>query len=318
MNSLGLGILFNMGCTCTKESVCINGKRYVVKSRLGEGGFSVVDLVYDANSQRLYALKRIPCHTRESERDAMREAELYKSFDHPNLVRCVDAALVPCHDLSKPFSSEVLILLPYFRRGTLQDELTMRARSRDHMPEPRLLEIFTGMCQGVQAIHSATPIALAHRDLKPANVLLADDDMPVWMDFGSMGRARLDIGRTSEAMALQDLATEKCSMSYRAPELFNVESRTSIDERVDIWSLGCCLYAMCFFRSPFDSAHERGDSVALAVLSGHVDIPPDSPYSGGLHGLIRSMLEVDCLQRPFIESVLEQVTALSASANHRV
>lgn len=266
----------------------------------------------------MYALKRIPCHTRESERDAMREAELYKSFDHPNLVRCVDSALVQCHDLSKPFSSEALILLPYFRRGTLQDELTMRARSRDHMAETRLLELFLGMCQGVQAIHSAMPIALAHRDLKPANVLLGEDDVPVWMDFGSMGRARLDIGRTSEALALQDLATEKCSMSYRAPELFNVESRTSIDERVDIWSLGCCLYAMCFFRSPFEAAHERGDSVALAVLSGHVDIPEDSPYSGGLHTLIRTMLEVDCLQRPFIETVLDQVTALLAAANHKV
>lgn len=149
-------------------------------------------------------------------------------------------------------------------------------------------------------------------------MLIGDDDTPVWMDFGSMGRARLDIGRTSEAMALQDLATEKCSMPYRAPELFNVESRTSIDERVDIWSLGCCLYAMCFFRSPFEAAHERGDSVALAVLSGHVDIPEDSPYSGGVHALIRAMLEVDCLQRPFIESVLEQVASLTAFAQHRV
>lgn len=49
------------------------------------------------------------------------------------------------------------------QRGTLQDELTMRARSREHMPEGRLLEIFTGMCHGVQAIHGATPVALAHR-----------------------------------------------------------------------------------------------------------------------------------------------------------
>lgn len=241
MNTLGLSILFNMGCTCTKEAVVINGKRYTVKSRLGEGGFSIVDLVYEP-SRGTFALKRIPCHTREAEREALREAEFYNSFDHPNLVHCLDAALVPCHDLSKPFASEVLILLPFFRRGTLQDELTIRARSRDHMGESRLLDLFLGMCHGVQAIHGATPIALAHRDLKPANVLIGDDGTPVWMDFGSMGHARQDIGRTSEALALQDLATEKCSMPYRAPELFNVESRTSIDERVDIWVRheSCC------------------------------------------------------------------------------
>lgn len=54
-----------------------------------------------------------------------------------------------------------------------------------------------------QRSSAAQAVFVAPRDLKPANVLLNDDDVPVWMDFGSMGRARLDIGRTSEAMALQ-------------------------------------------------------------------------------------------------------------------
>lgn len=65
-------------------------------------------------------------------------------------------------------------------------------------------------------------------------------------------------------------------MPYRAPELFNVETFCTIDERVDIWSLGCVLYAMCFFKSPFDAAYEKGDSVALAVISGHINFPEDS------------------------------------------
>lgn len=43
-------------------------------------------------------------------------------------------------------------------------------------------------------------------------------------------------------------------------------------------SLGCVLYAMCYFKSPFDAAYERGDSVALAVMSRNVDFPPNSIY----------------------------------------
>ncbi|XP_064455313.1 serine/threonine-protein kinase 16-like [Ornithodoros turicata] len=317
MNSLGWGILFSMGCTCSKETVCINGKRYTIKSRIGEGGFSIVDLIVDSTTHTTYALKRIPCHTKEDERNALREAEYYSSFEHPNLIHCLDVVLAEKQDFTKAFVSEVLIVLPYYRKGTLQDELLMRSRTRDHMSEERLLRLFHGMCLGVQALHGATPVALAHRDLKPSNVLMGDDDCPVWMDFGSMGRARLDINKTSEAIALQDLAAEKCSMPYRAPELFNVESHTSIDERIDIWSLGCCLYAMCFFRSPFEAAHERGDSVALAVLSGHVDFPEDSPYSGGVHGIIRMMLEVDSLQRPFIETIIQSVKDVASRAENK-
>ena len=35
--------------------------------------------------------------------------------------------------------------------------------------------------------------------------------------------------------SLKDEAAERCSMFYRAPELFNVEVGSIIDERTDIW-----------------------------------------------------------------------------------
>ena len=31
------------------------------------------------------------------------------------------------------------------------------------------------------------------------------------------------------------MAAERCTMPYRAPELFNVETHSVIDERIDIW-----------------------------------------------------------------------------------
>lgn len=40
---------------------------------------------------------------------------------------------------------------------------------------------------------------------------------------------------TQAARTLQDIAAERCSMPYRAPELFNVESYCMVDERTDIW-----------------------------------------------------------------------------------
>lgn len=102
---------------------------------------------------------------------------------------------------------------------------------------------------------------------------------PIIVDLGSTAPARLQICGQQEAQRLQDTAEERCSIVYRAPELFSVQSYCMIDERTDIWSLGCVLYAICFFKCPFDPIYEKGDSVALAVLSGNIIIPENSPYS---------------------------------------
>lgn len=53
--------------------------------------------------------------------------------------------------------------------------------------------------------------------------------------LGSVAPARVKVSGNQAAQTLQDIAAERCSMPYRAPELFNVESYCMIDERTDIW-----------------------------------------------------------------------------------
>lgn len=37
MNSLGLSLILKMGCLCAKETVTVNGKKYIIREHLGEG-----------------------------------------------------------------------------------------------------------------------------------------------------------------------------------------------------------------------------------------------------------------------------------------
>lgn len=65
--------------------------------------------------------------------------------------------------------------------------------------------------------------------------MIADDGQPILMDFGSTMKARIKIENRSQALMQQDVAAEQSTMAYRAPELFDVKTGITLDEKVDIW-----------------------------------------------------------------------------------
>ncbi|GLV35955.1 uncharacterized protein CBL_09827 [Carabus blaptoides fortunei] len=307
-----------MGCLCSRESIFVNNTKYYVIDRLGEGGFSTVDLVENVNNRRRYALKRITCHSIEDQRTALEEVEYCKKIKHPNVIELVDSTFKGTADIVMNATSELYMVLPYFRNGTLHDYLIKKALNNEHIEVRDVLRIFTDVCEAVKCFHDMKPEPLAHRDIKTANVCLTESLSPVLMDLGSTAPARVQVCGSQEAQRLQDTAAERCSMPYRAPELFNVESYCVIDQRTDIWSLGCLLYAMCYFKSPFDAVYERGDSVALAVISGNIHFPDDSPYDQDMHNLILYMLKVNPMERPYIYSVIEKTQDYISKIENKV
>lgn len=110
--------------------------------------------------------------------------------------------------------------------------------------------------------------------------MIADDGKtPVLMDFGSLAPSPTPITSRSLALAVQDTAAEHSTMPYRAPELFDVKTGSVVDTKVDIWSLGCTLYACLTGKSPFEArSEETGGSLSICVLGGDWRFPDE-----GLH-----------------------------------
>jgi serine/threonine kinase 16 len=107
---------------------------------------------------------------------------------------------------------------------------------------------------------------------------MIDDDgqTPILMDLGSLAPSPIAITSRSLAIAVQDTAAEHSTMPYRAPELFDVKTGSIIDTKVDIWSLGCTMYACLVGKSPFEArSEETGGSLNMCVLGGDWRFPDE-------------------------------------------
>ncbi|PLB44767.1 putative serine/threonine protein kinase [Aspergillus steynii IBT 23096] len=167
----------------------------------------------------------------------------------------------------------------------------------------------------------------AHRDIKPGNIMIDDDGQtPILMDLGSLAPSPIAITSRSLALAVQDTAAEHSTMPYRAPELFDVKTGSVIDTKVDIWSLGCTLYACLVGKSPFEArSEETGGSLSMCVLGGDWRFPDEKPSTGKGKGkageeapkdgatsisptvkeVVRKCLQVEPAERPDIDELIQ-------------
>ncbi|KAL5337845.1 kinase-like domain-containing protein [Aspergillus crustosus] len=166
----------------------------------------------------------------------------------------------------------------------------------------------------------------AHRDIKPGNIMIDDDGQtPILMDLGSLAPSPIAITSRSLALAVQDTAAEHSTMPYRAPELFDVKTGSIIDSKVDIWSLGCTLYACLVGKSPFEArSEETGGSLSMCVLGGDWRFPDEksgatkgkgkageeakqdsaTAISPSVKEVVRRCLQVEPADRPDIDELI--------------
>jgi serine/threonine kinase 16 len=78
-------------------------------------GFSTVDLVSEAGTDRLYALKKIRCHSSDDEQTAMNEVNYHKQIHHPAVIECIGSLAIGSADISSNKTSMVLLLLPFYK-----------------------------------------------------------------------------------------------------------------------------------------------------------------------------------------------------------
>src|SRR5260370_13596044 len=121
---------------------------------------------------------------------------------------------------------------------------------------PEVLRIGREIALGLSAAHER---GLIHRDVKPANVFLVSggvDQLPTRVKLLDFGLARV----TGDATPLTQPGVVLGTPAYMAPEQVN---GGDVDQRGDLFSLGCVLYRLCTAPAPFPPAGPLATPYAL-------------------------------------------------------
>ncbi|WP_147339685.1 protein kinase domain-containing protein [Actinomadura spongiicola] len=271
--------------------VKING-RYQLEDRIGRGGVGEVWRAKDLRLHRQVAIKILLSRMRPNHQAIARlkhEAEIQAAAagKHPGI-----AAI---HDIGE-FDGQMFVVMEYLEGRDLKKVLD---DAPNGLPVDQALSMAIQIAQALAAAHASD---IVHRDIKPANLMLLPDERVKILDFGIARFAQATSGLTSEGHVVGTPA-------YMAPEQWSAQP---VDERADLYSFGCVLYALLTGRPPFAPDQAPG---VLGVQ--HRESSPRSPGSlrsgipPALDDLVTRLLAKSPHDRPRnAEAVGEELSAI--------
>ena len=218
---------------------------YRILKELGRGGMGAVYLAKQNSLNRQVAIKTIrpqlagnPQFISRFTREAYAAAQL----THHNIVQVYDLA----EDHGTHFFSMEFV------DGTPLDKLLSERKQL----EPRVAIGF--VLQAARGLLFAHEHGMVHRDVKPANLLLNQHGIVKVADLGLVktrnsedmpNGASRPSGDADHSNGITTVGDSLGTPSFMSPE--QCENAAAVDNRADIYSLGCTLYALLTGRPPF-------------------------------------------------------------------
>jgi len=221
--------------------------RYALERELGRGGMATVYLAQDLKHHRKVAIKVLKPELAAAlgpER-FLQEIEIAAGLTHPHIL--------PLYD-SGEATGLLYYVMPYVEGETMRNRLDRAGQ----LPVAEAVQITREVADALSYAHRHDVV---HRDIKPENILL-EAGHAVVSDFG--------IARAITAAAggkLTETGIALGTPGYMSPEQGAASAR--VDERSDIYSLGCVLYEMLAGEPPY-----TGPSAQIVIAKRLTDPVP--------------------------------------------
>ena len=241
--------------------------RYILKERIGEGGFAKVYRAQDTHVNKVVAIKILNPEFTQHAHDIERfknEAAIAARIDDEYLVRVTDYG---------QDGSQFFFVMEHLVGVSLREEI--RKLSGRPMSWVRAFKFGEQICSALDVAHSHNVI---HRDVKPENIFITRKRNSEGVKLLDLGIAKILHDQYWSGLQKNLSSTNQIigSPCYISPE--QIHGDPNCDVRADIYALGVVLYELVAGVVPF-----RG-STPVQTLFQHVHVEPVPP-SARIEGL---------------------------------
>ena len=221
---------------------------FTILQVMGKGAFGFVAKVKSKINHEIYALKKfIMEDLNEEERKMMKNEIIFlKYFDHDNVCSCLSS-----------FEKDgcFYFVMKLFNNKDLYKFLAAYRDLNINIKEDVLWDIFYQCLDGLSYIHNK---GIIHRDIKLASILMDDKKKIIIGDFGISAvmdkNSALQFIKEEEDKEMIDSLifnpnTFLGTKNFKAPE---VENQQMYNQKADVYSMGVCFYALCFWGFPYN------------------------------------------------------------------
>ncbi|MBW9223261.1 protein kinase [Methanothermococcus sp. SCGC AD-155-E23] len=226
-------------------------EKYIPLEKLGEGGFGKVFKVKRRGGTLPLAVK-VPKLEESAKKYLMKEIEVWRNLNHPNIVKLYDAFIEPIPHI------EMEYVEGYRIDGEVIRDLE---RYRKPVDPKEAIRLMKEIGEGLKHAHDRDII---HRDIKPSNILLTENLTPKITDWGL---AKVGMRSTTTTV------TKGLTLLYSAPEQIDEVEYGKTDKRTDIYQLGVLFYELLTGRLPYEGITPA--QISLKITNPNIKpIPP--------------------------------------------
>ena len=263
---------------------------YNIKETIGKGGYGTVKRAQHKETGTMCALKIIAKNPKDLNQEGLFESEVQvmKELSHPNIIQLLDYNYNDTYTNPYGRSFEVYSMgLELANQGELFDFIAETGSFDEEVSR----HFFHQMMDGLEYMWSK---GIKHRDIKPENLLLDNNFVLKYADFGFA---------SDEEYSNQKRGTT----SYMAPEVFLKDE--FMTKPLDIFAAGIVLFTMYAAIPPFADAKSNNPHYNMFLVNNdkfwmyHEKRMNGRKFSKNFKTLINSMLDYDPENRPDIDQI---------------